>query len=68
MKKYVNVNTGSELTEKEYKELLEREWTAMYEAKELPIFWDDEDMTKEEFFAYMKDHDVDTDFKEVEEE
>ncbi|KFN11938.1 hypothetical protein [Bacillus pseudomycoides] len=65
MRKFKNVHTGYVLTEVEYNELLEREYKEMYQQKLDPVT--EEFETEEEFIAWMKERDVDTDFEEVEE-
>lgn len=72
MRKFKNINTGVVLTEKEYNDLLTREYTELYNQNEESMDMEtysckyEENMSLEQFIEYKRQHEVDSDFIEVE--
>ena len=64
-KRYYNSNTDVTLNEKDYKDLLIREWTEQYnqldEDEKVESGWE----TLEKYISYQKEYGCDTDFVEL---
>ena len=57
--KYVNVNSGKELTEKEFKEMCEREYKDSWEndLNEIVVEFKEDGKSYQDYLNYMKEYD-----------